>query len=477
MAVDRTKTTLSLALIVFVLLSFVLGVTTYVFSSSRFREAERAAETRTELSEVKRRLDAEAGERDRLRDLIGTAQDTVDGMEDERTKLFETSFANYPDDQKSYSGLVTWLGKTIAAKDEQLARLAQDKAALEAEKKEAVDAADAARQAAEQAKNQAEGTLKKEQEDFRQRRAEAERQMAELANLHKQALASADQMRAITEELEKLGPLLGPELQRRFAAPAAEGQPEPWPERVRFARRELEERQRRIRELNETLARLRVADDKLQQLVRDARAADDRIDGFDGRIVAVNARDSTALILFPTTAGLRPGLVFFAYDPADPRPEFGARKGTLQIIEVESPTLARARILRDSTADPLLSGDGVATSLWSPGEGAEVVVVGFVRIGDDPTGELDRLRQRLAQAGARVVDTISPRTTVVVDAGPPDTAEVSAGMAKSWKPADENRRRKALEQAQTQGIRVTGLAGLLEMLGLDVPTAGAGRRP
>jgi hypothetical protein len=477
MAVDRTKATLSIALIVFVMLSFVLGITTYVFSSSQAREAGRADETGAELAELKRRLEAEAGEKDRLRDVIGTAEDTVDSIEAERTTLFETSFAGYPDDQKTYSGLVAWLGKAITGKDADLARVEQDKAALAAEKDKAVAAAEAARQAAEQAQAKAEETLKQEQEDFKKRRVEAEQKMEELSGLHKQALATADQMRAITEEIEKLGVLLGPDLRRKFAAPAAEGQPEPWPERVRFARRELEERQRQIRDLNETLGRLRVADDKLQRLVRDATPADDRIDGFDGRIVAVNAADSTALVLCPTTAGLRPGLVLFAYDPADPRPEFGARKATLQVVEVESPTLARARILRDTVANPLLSGDGVATSLWSPGEGAEVVIVGFVRLGDDPTGELGALRERIERAGARVVDAVSSRTTIVVDAGPPDTSDINAGTARSWRAADENRRKKAIERAQELGLRVTGLAGLLEMLGLDVPTAGAGQRP
>jgi hypothetical protein len=299
--------------------------------------------------------------------------------------------------------------------------------------------------------------------------------MQEITDLHKQALASAEQTRAITEELEKLGPVLGPELERKFAAPAPDDQPKPWPELVRDVRRELDKRQKQVRELNETLARLRVADDRLQEMVREATPADDRIDGFDGRVVTVNAAESTALVLCPSTSGLRPGTVLFVYDPADPRPEFGARKGTLQVVAVEGPTLARARILKDTAANPILSGDGVATSLWSPGADVEVVLVGFVRIGDDPTGEAGALKARIERAGARVVNTVSPQTTLVVDAGVPTTGEINSGVAKAWKtPSDDNRRKAALDQAKNLGLRVTGLAGLLEMLGLDVPTSGAG---
>jgi hypothetical protein len=474
MAVDRTKTTLSIALIVFVMLAFVLGITTYVFSSSRAREADRANASDAELAKLKGQLDTQAGEKDRLRDVIGTAQDTADAVEAERTTLFETSFAEYPDDQKTYAGLVAWLAKTVAGKDEVLARVEREKAELVAENAKAVAGAEAAREAAEKARGDAEQKLKQEQEDFQKRRVEAEQKMQEITELHKQALASADQMRAITEELEKLGPVLGPELQRRFAAPPPADQPKPWPELVREVLRELQKRQRQIRDLNETLARLRVADEKLQKIVRDATPADDRIDGFDGRVVAVNAAESTALVLCPSTAGLRPGTVLFVYDPADPRPEFGARKGTVQVVSVESPTLARARVVRDSAADPILSGDGVATSLWSPGGDVEVVLVGFVRIGDDPAGEAGALQARIERAGARVVNAVSPQTTLVVDAGVPDAAEMSSGAAKSWRAADENRRKAAIEQAEKLGLRVTGLAGLLEMLGLDVPTAGAG---
>jgi hypothetical protein len=475
MAVDRTKTTLSIALILFVLLSFVLGITTYVFSSSRFRESGRADETGAELAEIKRRLDAEADEKDRYRDVIGTAQDNVEGVEAERTELFETRFANYPFDQKTYAGLVDWLRASGTAKDGKFAVLEQEKAALIADKDKAVAAAEAARKAAEDAQAKAEQALKQEQEDFQKRRAEAEQKMQEITDLHKQALASAEQTRAITEELEKLGPVLGPELERKFAAPAPDDQPKPWPELVRDVRRELDKRQKQVRELNETLARLRVADDRLQEMVREATPADDRIDGFDGRVVTVNAAESTALVLCPSTSGLRPGTVLFVYDPADPRPEFGARKGTLQVVAVEGPTLARARILKDTAANPILSGDGVATSLWSPGADVEVVLVGFVRIGDDPTGEAGALKARIERAGARVVNTVSPQTTLVVDAGVPTTGEINSGVAKAWKtPSDDNRRKAALDQAKNLGLRVTGLAGLLEMLGLDVPTSGAG---
>jgi hypothetical protein len=63
----------------------------------------------------------------------------------------------------------------------------------------------------------------------------------------------------------------------------------------------------------------------------------------------------------------------------------------------------------------------------------------------------------------------------VVDAGVPTTGEINSGVAKAWKtPSDDNRRKAALDQAKNLGLRVTGLAGLLEMLGLDVPTSGAG---
>jgi alkanesulfonate monooxygenase SsuD/methylene tetrahydromethanopterin reductase-like flavin-dependent oxidoreductase (luciferase family) len=132
MPADRTKTTLSIALIVFAMLAFVLGVTTYVFSSKQAKDAKFASQAADSKAEAERKLGVETEEKTRIRDVLGTDKETADQIEAERTELFETNFADFPDDQRSYGKLVEWLAKTVAAKDDQLKDAEQRARALTA---------------------------------------------------------------------------------------------------------------------------------------------------------------------------------------------------------------------------------------------------------------------------------------------------------------------------------------------------------
>jgi hypothetical protein len=224
-------------------------------------------------------------------------------------------------------------------------------------------------------------------------------------------------------------------------------------------------------------------------LVRDATPEDDRIDGFDGRIASVNSLDRTVLIVCDSTAGMRPGLVLSVYEPDDPRPQSGARKAIVEVIEVDGPTLARARIRRESVAAPILANDGVATSLWAPGVAQEVVIVGYApfaagrrQTGADDQADggvpgTDPLRVILERNGARLTDTVTPQTAIVVDTGTPRAGYLRGERdEREWKLADVVRR-KALDRAGQLGIRVVTLDGLLETLGLDRESLDGQRLP
>ncbi len=477
MSADRAKTTLMIALIIFVMIAFILAVTTYLGFQQKGKEQQTAQEATGQMQKANAERDAAVDEARRVRAVLGTDKDTADAVEAERNELFDRSFASFDKGDKSLLRLVEWLDEGIKAKEADIKRLEGEKAQLRKEQADAVAKAESLQKAAEKARDDAQADLKKVSDDFQARWGQHEQAQRDMKAKQDEALAQAERLRAITEELAKLGPLLSPDLRRKFSAATQEGQAEPWPERVRFVFAELKARERAIKELNETLARLRVADPQLQDLVRDATPDDDRIDGFDGRISSVNAFDRTVLIVCDSTAGMRPGLMLSVFDPDDPRPRIAARKGTVEVLEVEGPTLARARIRRDSVTRPLLAGDGVATSLWAPGEVQEVAVVGAVRFGSGRAQDAAALTAILERSGARVVDVVSPTTALVVDAGIPTTADVQSGLGKDWKPADEAVRRKALERARETGVRVVSLDGLLDMLGLDREVLDGRRLP
>ena len=467
MAADRAKTTLMIALIIFVMMAFILAVTTYLGFQQKTKEQQAAQEASGQMRKANAERDAAVEEVRRVRAVIGTDKDTADAVEAERTELFDRSFANFDKGEKQFLRLVEWLDESIKAKDKDIARLEAEKVQIREEQQAAVAKAEGLQKAAEQARDAAVAEQAKQKADFDARWAQHEQAQREMKAKQDAALGEAERLRSITEELAKLGPLLSPELRQKFAAVPADGQPDPWPERVRFVLSELKAREKVIKDLNTTLARLRVADPQLQEVVREATPADDRIDGFDGRVSSVNAFDRTVLLVCDSTAGMRPGLVLSVYAPDDPRPRIASRKGTVEVVEVEGPTLARARIREDSTTSPLLAGDGVATSLWAPGAVQEVAVVGYVRFGISRKQDAAALAGILERNGARVVDVVSPTTALVVDAGLPTSMDLQAGLGKDWKPADETLRRRALERAKETGVRVVSLDGALDMLGLD----------
>ena len=229
---------------------------------------------------------------------------------------------------------------------------------------------------------------------------------------------------------------------------------------------ELKLRDEAVRRQNEVLGAMRIADPSLQDAILAATPADDRIDGFDGRIVLVNELEQSVLISFPRTIGIRPGMLFFVYTPGDQLPMVAEKKGILEIVAVESGTTARGRVLNTSTRDPILLGDGVATSLWSPLRPLEVVVVGHVQLDRDSAADTDRLEALIASVGGRVAETVSHSTSLVVDAGEPrQVGEV--GGRDDWTNQDKDRRTLNLRQADKLGVKVMRIDGFLELFGLE----------
>jgi hypothetical protein len=185
----------------------------------------------------------------------------------------------------------------------------------------------------------------------------------------------------------------------------------------------------------------------------------------------VNESDRSAVLSFTSTAGLRPGLLMDVYDRSETRPLVGSGKGVIEVLAVDGPTRARGRIRSDSTRAPILAGDGLASGLWSPGGEMEVVIVGYVQIDGDRDPDLGELVSRIENFGGRVVDAVSPATSLVVDAGLPKTIAGDTKPPPGWSVDQEKtekiRRKNQLEAAKGLGIKTVTVGGLLDMLGVN----------
>lgn len=470
MAVNRSASSLNIALIVFVTLTFVMAVMSYLFFRQWADQAAKAQDSGKQLETMRGELNSANADIVTLREIIGAAEGKpVADIEGEKDALLDTVFAGFQGESRSLSGLVAWLRDEFRKKDDRIKQVEAEKAALESETAKRLETFQQEKAAAEKDRDAATLAQSTQADTFGKNWAGHEAEQKKLLDLKTAAEEKSRQLELVVDEIAKAERLLPPDQLKTFQAKQT---PE---DRLAVIFDELRDLQRAVARQHDLLATLRVADPALQKEVLEATPDDDRIDGFDGRVLAVDSGSRSVLVSTASTAGIRPGMVLFVYDPADPRPRIGERKATLEIVEVEGPTVARGTIRGESARNPILTGDAVATSLWTPGTSPELVIVGNVDIDRDGRSDADRLTALVERAGGRVVDAVSPTTDFVVNAGKPRSIGPEGAAPRGWRPEDARRLEKALDTARTFGIRVVDIPGLLDMMGLtpDAATAAA----
>ena len=453
--------TLTVSLIIFVMLTFVLAVSTYVFYAQQADAviAQETAEQATQAANTKRQT-AEQAQQDLLKEVIGAVDgQTIDDIKKELAGLRDKAKGSGED--PTYRELVKALDTAIRKANQDKASLAEEKRNLEAKLAEAQRGRNVDRTAHEK-------QLEKEQTELaavaaarQQMNQKYEDDVARLNRDLDEANAKAERLQSLEDKIRReAAPFVS--LDRRDDFEAATNAAD----QLAMLMQELQTRDQAIKRQNEVLGAMRIADPTLQDAILAATPADDRIDGFDGRVVLVNELEQSVLIDFPRTIGLRPGMLFFVYSPGDQLPLMADKKGILEIVSIESGSMARGRVLNTSTRDPILLGDAVATSLWSPLMPLEVVVVGHVQLDNDAATDTDRVADLVVSVGGQVAETVSLTTSLVVDAGEP---RQTGGLTEraDWTDQDKARRLKNLTQAAKLGVRVVRIDGFLELFGLE----------
>ena len=362
---------------------------------------------------------------------------------------------------------MAWLRNEFRRKDGEV-KTSDDKS------KQASKDADDARSQATAAKDETEKRVQQirdEQEKSKQAFDEQwknhEQKQTELLQAKSAAETRADRLGLLIAEIADGGQYLAANRQKDFKAK------ETAEDRLDLIYAELRDRAKVIDEQNRILASLRVADRGLQEQVLAATPKDDRIDGFDGRVLSVDERERSVLMSCATSRGIRPGMILHVYAADDDdRPQAGDRKGVVEVTSIEGPSLLRGTIRRDSTRSPILVGDGVATSLWAAGTAPEVVIVGYVNLDDERGDDRERLVDLVQRAGGRVMEAVTPMTAMVVDAGKPPAELGEEGFAEEGR-----RQNRSLGTAKQYGVRVVGIDSLLDMLGLSRAALTADRLP
>jgi flagellar motor protein MotB len=473
-----------------VLLTFVLAVTNYFAYKWGFDNKTVMEEAQKKESEANSKMrTAILSRKTVVQDVLGMDLDNIDTdnveeilkqneeiLSRKKKQVDEVFSANV--DPPTYVKTLEWLASSIKTHNGQMKASEDAKEAFEAEKKKLVAEKDKELQDKDAKLKELQSALDEKQQELTKYQEDSTKQQDELVAEKKKAEDKLALLKAVGEEVARCKDHLSAERQKQWPGDAAaDGSSDI--ERLKLLFVEMRDKDRIIAALNQVVAQLRVADPALQKIVRDAIPKDDRIDGFDGRILSVNEMDRTVLIALGATEGIRPGLVFYVYDPADPQPQIGARKGVVEVVGVEGGSLVRARVRQDATRKPILPGDAVATNLWAPGASLEVVLVGVPQFGGKAEDDATRFKRIVERIGGTVETDVSPSTTIVVDGGIPKLKgnDDLQAARQTMSDKDKRLREKQLKEAARLGIKVVAMEPFLGMMGMQLDAVGANRLP
>jgi uncharacterized protein (DUF3084 family) len=214
-AANRTVQSLTIAMAVFVMLAFALGVTTYLVFTGRQsaikarEEADaKAVAAQTELARLK-------DDMQKLRqEIIGVAADMpVADIDMERAALFEGDFGGFTGDEKTYLKLIEWLRGEFREKSTRTKTVEQEKKDLEAKTAADVKAARESLAKAEQAATEAKRALDKADKQLAEARGTHEGRQNKLLDEKRTEEEKARDLENLKALIAGLGDYLPPALQ------------------------------------------------------------------------------------------------------------------------------------------------------------------------------------------------------------------------------------------------------------------------
>lgn len=358
----RENQGLQIALIIFVILTIILIVTTYMFFSSYSQERDRAkglAEQNASANSAAQKAIAETEEIKKL--VTGDPAVAVTALKEGADKDIQSLGDNPPEVQQNYRALVEKMAGKIRELQAEKTKLTADNAALNAQLATNQQAAQAEVAQYVEKLTATAADLEGERTKFGQDRTELTGQMEQLNS--KFQTANTERERVSQQTSGQIASLSG-ELKRS---------------------EEL-----RVRMINEK--------------ERDAKANEYP----DGKITRVNQRTRLAWLNVGTADGLRSQTSFVIVAPEDGNPVKSKPKGSIQVVRLTGEHQAEARIVEDDLSNPIMPGDLIFSTVWDAGRKEHFALAGSMDINHDGADDTQLVHDLITLNGgvidAQVVD-------------------------------------------------------------------------
>jgi uncharacterized protein YpmB len=206
---------------------------------------------------------------------------------------------------------------------------------------------------------------------------------------------------------------------------------------------------------------------KRLQEINDQKANEQKANAIpDGKIVKVDQRQRTVWINRGTADGLRRQVSFMVYDANESNPLEANTKGKIEVVRLIEDHLAEARIVDDKLGDPMMFGDPIFSPVWEPGRVEHFALAGDMDIDHDGQNDRQRVRDLIALNGG------------IIDAEVADDGRKSGEMTINTKylvlgtqPPNEGKISGYTDirtEAQTLGVRIMKVEEFLDYMGYQV---------
>ena len=358
----RESQGLQIALIIFVMLAVVLGVTTFLFHG-RYTEALKAAKD-SDAAASKAKTEAANKETDcaELRRMIGLADKSVNDIREQFDKDMKAYATNFPEDSRFYAPVLGRLWETIDSRSKEVVALNLTIQDLDTKYKNWQKSKDA--------------TVVKFE-------AVAADQGVKVAAVEQEARDQRDTLQKTQRDLTvKLGNVM-----RGVAA-------------------KIDEANVRAKEA-ETIAANAEATIRAER-----KTINDMLPGSkvipSGEITWVNQASRMVWINLGAADRLQRQMSFSVY--SGETNELGgkaAKKATIEVTKIQGDHQAEAKILDEvKISDPIMPGDKIHTPLWSPGEQVHYALCGIMDLDGDGQNQVSTLDMLILRAHGVVDATL-----------------------------------------------------------------------
>jgi hypothetical protein len=406
----RESQGLQVLLIIFVMLTVVLGVTTYLYS----KRADEATKAATAANDAKRQADTATTEMQKERDLLKTFIGYPDRSTADIQKQFAEEMEMYGSTKATgdkpmfdpntlyYSRLLAGMYRTIQDRSDEVIRSRNQVAALQESFKNREKAKDDAIQMITTSYTRLDSDVKKTASTFN----DAQK-------------ATDEASKRIQDQIVKI----------KAGANQAAIQ---YTQDVADARKQAKDKESDVINLVDKLKKYQT----------------EKMDVPSGEITWVSLPNKMVWINRGRADALQRQTKFTVFSAESSNAAKAIKKGTVEVTRIDGDHSSQARILDDKLTDPIMVGDKVFTPLWSPGQQNHFAISGIMNLDGDGHNQLSVVRGLINENGGKVdceVDelghkvgqiTANTRYIVVGDAPDKSTPEFQKNHAEILRDAD-----------------------------------------